>query len=67
MKKHWTIKWVDGQYEIHQGNRRKRAWPEYTSAVRWLRHKVKVGNGEKVYLIEEDGYRTDITRRHFLR
>lgn len=58
---HWSIHEVDGEFEVYQGTRRKRTWPHYEVALRWL--KTKVGNGEKVYLVEPDGYRMDITHK----
>jgi hypothetical protein len=59
----WSINEVGGEFEVYQGSRRKRVWPTLEAAVRWLRGKVI--KGEKVYLVEPDGYRVDITRRHF--
>jgi hypothetical protein len=61
MSTRWSIHEVDGEFEVHQGTRRKRIWPTYEAARRWLR--PKIGTDDKVYLVEADGYRIDITRR----
>lgn len=63
MTTRWSIRESDGEFEVYQGTRRKRIWPTFEAAVKWLRSKVV--KGEKVYLVEQDGYRVDITRRHF--
>lgn len=61
----WNIHEVDGEFEVHQGAKRKRIWPTLEAALRWLGGKVTPG--DRVYLVEPDGYHVDITRRHFFR
>ena len=59
----WSVKEVDGEYEVYQGTRRKRTWPDMEAALRWLKTRVNTAQGETVTLIEDDGYRVDITRK----
>ena len=57
----WTIEKVDGAFEVHEGSRRRRSWTNQEMALRWL--KTKVVHGDKVWFVEPDGYRMDITRQ----
>ena len=63
MASHWTIEHdTDGDvWEVRQGNRRKHSAGTVEAAMRWL--KGHHGQGEKVVLVEEDGYRLNITSR----
>jgi hypothetical protein len=61
VKKNWYVKDVNGEFEVYQGSRRKRTWPSAETALRWVRQKALPG--ERIYMVEPDGYRVDISRR----
>lgn len=60
---HWTIEFADGEWEVRKGRRRQRIATDLVAAIRWIRKRREPN--EKVYVVEDDGYRLDITRRHF--
>lgn len=62
---HWEVEPVDpesnGTVEVRQGRKRKGTHPSEAEALRWIKDRWQ--EGQKVIVIEPDGYRMDVTRR----
>jgi hypothetical protein len=65
-REHWEIEALDPNdpatsYEVRQGRKRKTLAASERAAQDYVRDRLL--EGQKVYVIEADGYRLDITRR----